>query len=113
MSLFFCRVQRHSSILITGMMSYSGIFTKRLALLQQTDPINNLRSLQADTHLGAGDLQGTNGHVENISDLVSSFSPLDEIYDLLKLFRRKIYCLTRVGRGELFCRSTACSLVMV
>jgi hypothetical protein len=84
------------------MMSYSGIFTKRLALLQQTDPINNPRSLQADPHLGAGDLQGTNGHVENISDLVSSFSPLDEIYDLLKPFRRKLYCLTTSGQGRAF-----------
>jgi hypothetical protein len=67
------------------------IFTGRRALPQQADSIVNLRSSQADTHLGAGHLQRTNGHVENISNLVSTFASLDEISYLLKLFWRKFY----------------------
>jgi hypothetical protein len=44
-----------------------------LDLFLQAYPVNNLRSSQADTQLGAGDLQRTNSQAENISDLVSLF----------------------------------------
>jgi hypothetical protein len=53
------------------------IFTESRALPEQAHFIVNLGSSQADTQPRAGDLQRTNGHVENISNLVSTFSPLD------------------------------------
>jgi len=71
------------------------IFTESRALPQQADAIVNLRSTQADTQPGAGDLQRSSGRAENVSDLFSTFSPLDEIYYLLKPFRRQLYWLTK------------------
>ena len=78
-------------MVVTGMMSQAHIFTKRLQLLLEVDFTVNLRSPQADTKLGAGDLQRTRGHAENVCDLVSTFSPLDEIYYLPEPFRRKLW----------------------
>src|SRR4051812_40843389 len=78
-------------MVVTGMMSQAHIFTKRLALLLEADLIVNLRSSQADAQPGAGDLQRVSGHADNVGDLLSTFSPLDEIYYLLKPFWRKLY----------------------
>src|SRR5262245_1792154 len=83
-------------------MNQAHIFTKQLALLLEADPIVNLRSSEANTQPGAGDLQRSNGHVENASDLVSTFSPLDKIYYLPKPFRRKLCWLTTSSQGRTF-----------
>src|SRR5262245_15490250 len=69
------------------------IFRERRALAHQENSIVKLRSPQADTHLGAGHLQRTNSHVENIGNLVSTFSSFDEVLYLLKPFWRKLYWL--------------------
>jgi len=45
-------------------------------------------------------LQGTNTHVENISNLVSTFSSFDEVLYLLKPFWRKPYWFSK-GRASL------------
>jgi hypothetical protein len=87
--LFFRRLKRHSSIVDIGVMTR--IFTESRALPEQADSIVNLRSFEADTQPGAGDLQRTNGHVENMSNLVSIFSLLDKIFYLLKPFWRKLH----------------------
>ena len=86
--------------MMSQMMSQAHIFTKRLQLLLEADPTVNLRSPQADTKLGAGDLQRTRGHAENVCDLVSIFSPLDEICYLPEPFRRKLCWLTTSSQGR-------------
>src|SRR5262245_56897022 len=86
--------------MVTGVMTR--MFRKRRVLHLQADPTINLRSSQADTQLGAGDLQRTNGHVENISNLGSAFSSLDEIYYLLEPFRRKLCWLATSSQGQAF-----------
>jgi hypothetical protein len=88
--LFFCRLQRRSSIVVTEVINQARISTNRLTLLLQ-DPIINFRSSQADTQPRAGDLQRAYGHAENISNLFSTFSPINEIFYLLKSFWRKLY----------------------
>jgi hypothetical protein len=50
-------------------------------------------------------LQGTNGHADQLGDLLSALSSLNEIPDLLESLRRKLYLSSaRVGklRGKLF-----------
>jgi hypothetical protein len=76
--------------MVTGVMTR--IFTESGVVPQQANSFVSLRwSSQADTHLGAGHLQRTNRHVENISNLVSTFASLDEIFYLLKPFWREFY----------------------
>ena len=62
------------------------IFTGGRALPQQIDSIDDFRSSQADTHLGAGDLQRPGSYPNNLSNLIAANSSLYEIEDLLYPF---------------------------
>jgi hypothetical protein len=57
-------------------------------------------------------LQGTNAHADQLGDLLSALSSLNEIPDLLDSFRRKLYrSSTNWGlRGKLFGLHHFCTL---
>src|SRR5262249_56975384 len=54
----------------------------------QTGSSVKSRSPQADPQPRAGDLQGTKGHPDQLGDLFSALSSLDQIPDLLDSLRR-------------------------
>src|SRR5262245_37876328 len=85
-------------MVVTGVMTRALILAKMLVLLQQADSNIKSGSSQADTQSRAGDLQRANGHVEYISDLFPTFSALNQIFYLLKPFRRKRYRPTTSGQ---------------
>jgi hypothetical protein len=58
--------------------------------LQQTSTRVKSGSPQADSQFRAGNLQRSGGHADDLGDLVSALSPLDEVADLLHPFRSKL-----------------------
>src|SRR5262245_35327408 len=61
---------------------------------QRNNSVVKIGSPQADAQPGAGDLQRTDGHADQLGDFPSALAAFHQISDLLDSLRRKLYLPT-------------------